>query len=385
MNGKILLVDDDPNILSGFRRQLRKQFEIVTANGGIEALDVIQAKGPFAVIVSDMRMPEMDGVQFLQAARELSPDSVRLMLTGNADQQTATDAVNEGRIFRFLNKPCSPEVLAEALLAAQEQFRLITAEKELLTKTLGGSVNLLTDVLSLVNPLAFGRVAHVRRVTRQLCTQMDVTNAWEVEVAAMLCLVGCITVPEDTLKKLAEGKVLTNHEAEVYRRHPQVGFDLVSKVPRLEGAARIIAYQHKRFDGGGIPVDSVREESIPLGARILKAALDVTQLAASGFPCDKVLYTLKARDGSYDPRVLAALEVVMEGEFEVRLINLEELEPGLLLEENIVDLNGDILIARGHAVTETICKRLKHFAEIGRGIREPIRVRRLKSVATESP
>src|SRR5437870_13752231 len=117
MSEKILFVDDDANILAALQRQLRKQFSIHTSTDASRALESFETSGPYAVIVSDMRMPGMDGVQFLSKVRQRAPDSVRIMLTGNADQQTAVDAVNEGAIFRFLTKPCSTEVLACVLSA----------------------------------------------------------------------------------------------------------------------------------------------------------------------------------------------------------------------------------------------------------------------------
>ena len=123
---KILLVDDEQSVLDAFHRQLRKQFNIETAVSGREGLKKIADIGPFAVIVSDMRMPVMDGIAFLVEARKVSPESVRMMLTGNADQQTAIDAINHGSIFRFITKPCSPTNLAEAIDAGLEQYRLTT-------------------------------------------------------------------------------------------------------------------------------------------------------------------------------------------------------------------------------------------------------------------
>src|ERR687883_1975197 len=130
MAEKILCVDDEVNVLSAYQRSLRKDFDIHVANGGREGLETIKKNGPFAVIVSDMRMPEMDGVQFLARAKELAPESIRIMLTGNSDQQTAMEAVNEGHIFRFLTKPCPPEMLAKALTAGLEQYQLVRAERE---------------------------------------------------------------------------------------------------------------------------------------------------------------------------------------------------------------------------------------------------------------
>src|SRR5438874_2087063 len=114
---KILFVDDDPNILAGFQRTLRKQFAFDTVLSGAEALDHLKKSGPYAVVVADMRMPGMEGIELLERVRAAAPDTVRVMLTGNADQQTAVEAVNRGQIFKFLNKPCDAEVLVRALEA----------------------------------------------------------------------------------------------------------------------------------------------------------------------------------------------------------------------------------------------------------------------------
>jgi DNA-binding NtrC family response regulator len=106
MTEKILFVDDEPNVQESIKRQLHKRFEIATAEGADEALRILKEKGPFAVIVSDMRMPHMTGVEILALTKDLYPDMARLMLTGNADQESATEAVNTVQIFRFLTKPC---------------------------------------------------------------------------------------------------------------------------------------------------------------------------------------------------------------------------------------------------------------------------------------
>ena len=135
MSAKVLCVDDEPNILLAFRRQLR-QFDLETAVGPEAGLAVLEAKGPFAIVVSDLRMPVMDGVQFLTRVRAASPNTIRIMLTGQADLTAASMAVNEGCVFRFLLKPCPPEVLSLALQAGLEQFRLVSAERDLLEQEL---------------------------------------------------------------------------------------------------------------------------------------------------------------------------------------------------------------------------------------------------------
>ena len=128
--GKILLVDDEPKLLSSIKRQLRKHFDIDTAISGQEGLDKIREHGPYAVVVSDMQMPLMDGVQFLSAVQTLSPNSTRIMLTGNADQRTAVEAINRGSIFRFLTKPCPLEDLSESIVAGIEQHNLMLVREQ---------------------------------------------------------------------------------------------------------------------------------------------------------------------------------------------------------------------------------------------------------------
>ena len=375
MNKRILCVDDEPKILGAFQRQLCEQFDVETAVSGAEGLEVLASKGPFAVIVSDMRMPEMDGIQFLTVVKDRAPESVRMMLTGNADQQTAIDAVNEGNIFRFLTKPCPPEKLAKALTAGIEQYRLITAERALLEKTLRGAVKVLTDVLSLTNPTAFGHAARVRRFVQKLCEELKVDNSWQFDIAAMLSQIGCVTVPQDTLDRICDGRTLKPEEVQMLEAHPAVGRDLVANIPRLENIAQIIAYQQKRFDGSGIPADPVAGHDIPLGARMLKVALDYDTFKWSGKTDMQALVELRGRVGWYDPDVLAAMEVVIgfEASFEIREIGIMELTGQMILAENITTTDGTLLVSKGQEVTASLGQRLRNFARNKR-IEEPILV-----------
>src|SRR5208282_234032 len=125
MSEKILFVDDEPVLLQGYQRLLHKEFQVTTAVGGAAALTMIQHMGPFAVVLSDMRMPGMNGVEFLLKVKTLAPDAVRIMLTGAAELKTAIDAVNEGNIFRFLSKPSNKEILVKTLTDALAQHHLV--------------------------------------------------------------------------------------------------------------------------------------------------------------------------------------------------------------------------------------------------------------------
>lgn len=375
MAEKILLVDDDPNILDAFKRQLRKLFVVETALGGAVGLEVIEKQGPFAVIVSDLRMPHMDGIQFLSRARAVAPDSVRMILTGNADLHAAMEAVNEGNIFRFLTKPCSLEALVTALKAGKEQHRLIIAERELLEKTLSGAIKVLTELLSLLNPEAFGRASRISRYMKAVALRLNAPNPWQLETAAILSQIGCVILPEEALKKLYQGQPLSAEESQLFNMHPFITSDLLGNIPRMGEIAEIIAYQEKHFDGSGIPHEPREGKDIPLGARMLKVLLDFDTLEAGGLERNDAVVELRTRPGSYDPRVLAAFEKVVAEEegCEVWDVTVAKLADGMILDRDIYTVDGRLLIARGYTVNSAMRERLKNFARKP-GIREPIRV-----------
>ncbi len=202
MNRKILFVDDDVLLLAAFQRNLRKQFEFDVAAGPREALESLRKNGPYAVIMADMRMPGMDGVTLLEHLQRLSPDTVRVMLTGNSEQQVAMDAINRGQVFRFLGKPCPPEVLVPALEGALRQHQLICAERELLEGTLMSCVRALIEVLELAVPEAHHRGQLLREAMREVATAAGLGPLWELELAAELALIGYASVPHNILRKL---------------------------------------------------------------------------------------------------------------------------------------------------------------------------------------
>lgn len=375
MSQRLLCVDDDPNILQAYQRSLHKRFTIDTALSGRLGLEAIECRGPYAVVVADMRMPEMNGVEFLAHVRRLTPETVRMMLTGNADQQTAMEAVNEGQIFRFMTKPCPPDVFAKVIEAGLEQYRLVTAERELLTKTLAASVKLLTEVLGLVNPTAFGRASRVRQLVQQLCAELDVEPSWPVEVAAMLSQIGCITVPDKILAKVFRGDELAAPEREIYQQHPRIAYDLLVHIPRLEHVAEIVGYQDKLYNGQGFPIDYRSGDDIPLGSRILKVALDWDMLLRPEVSEDLAMANLLDRPGWYDPNVLRALQRVLkiDATYVAVTMRVNDLVDGMILAEDVRSMAHTLLCARGQEVTPAIRLRLRNYV-VNVGFRSPVKV-----------
>ena len=375
MQEKILFVDDEQNILEAFKRQLRKRFRFDTALGAEAGLKALKEKGPYAVVVSDLRMPKMDGIQFLRRTKELSPETVRMMLSGHADLTNAINAVNEGNIFRFLTKPCPVDHLTKALQDGIDQYRLIRAEKELLDNTLKGSIKVLTDLLAIVNPEAFGRASRVRTLVKDLANYMGISDTWQLETAALLSHVGFVTIPEETLQKIYNKAELTGEEMQLFEMHPFIASDLIKNIPRMESVAEIIAYQEKLFDGSGIPPNHPGGDAIPLGARILKVALDYDSLQISGKAPKDAYSELTSRNGSYDPKVLKALEMALgiEVKYEIKSVRIGELRGGMIFAEDVTSLEGRLLVAKGQEVTPALFERLKNFSRIA-PVNEPIKV-----------
>jgi response regulator RpfG family c-di-GMP phosphodiesterase len=361
MAEKILLVDDDPLILEGYRRSLCREFPMETALGGQAGLTLAAENGPYAVVVSDMRMPGMDGLQLLTAIKAQWPDTIRVMLTGNADMQTAVNAINEGSIFRFLNKPCSKEVMAKTLTAALVQYGLVTAEKQLLEQTLSGSIQVLTEVLSLVNPAAFSRAERARRYIHHVVTAMKLGNPWQYEVAAMMSQLGCVTLPSETIDAVYSGKALSPNEQAQYDSHPQVAYNLLSKIPRLEPIAWMIGRQNQPLPGAG-PADS-QSVQIQQGSEILRLTLAYENLIHKGKSRTEAAHTLSRQNKECSPDFFKALVTLDPNaeEGETRRCRIEDLMPGMIIQQEVRTADSTLLVAKGQEATAPLLLKLKNF------------------------
>lgn len=375
MEEKILFVDDEENILAALRRQLRKEFSLETANSGSEALDILSTHGPFAVIVTDYRMPRMDGIQFLKQVQEICPEAVRIMLTGQADLNTAIEAVNDGNIFRFLTKPCPTDKLITAVTRGLVQYRLVQAERDLLEKTLKTSVTLLTELLSLANPLAFSRALRIRQVIREINSQMILSGAWEYEMAGTFSQIGCISIPIEILRKVSENLPLSNTEERIYLSHPSIGCRLISNIHRLESVAVMVKYQNRPFSDYDKKNRSMRERKEILGGQILHLAIDYDHLIVTGMDHTKAVQILAAKEGEYNPDILDALvsaDVIFEN-WIFRTVESSMLETGMILNEDVQSLTGEVIGFKHQEITKTLLERIQIAVEEN-GVLEPIPV-----------
>lgn len=354
---KVLCVDDDPNVLSGIRRNLQRRVPLDLAASPAEALAKIRADGPYAVCVTDMQMPGMNGIELLREVQAVAPDTVRMMLTGYADRDTAIEAINRGQIYRFLSKPCQPATLLEAIEDGLKQYQLVTGERELLSETLGGAVKMMCDLLSMVSPAAFGRASRARRTIQLLTEQLGCELGWELDLAAMLCQVGCATIPESALELIYRGEQASPAEMVMFRRHPEVGARLIASIPRLEPIAELVAGQ--LTDDGPPPS---RETGL------LRLALDLDTLREAGLDSRGAIAELRRHAVRYDADALTALDqvVAVERSSHVELLSAFELTTGMTIAEPVYADDGVLLAGRGLEVNPTVVERLRNFAHLGR-------------------
>lgn len=356
---KVLLVDDDRNLLDSFTRQFYKRINLVTAASGEDAIQAITYDGPFAVVISDMQMPNMDGLKFLTQVRMISQDTVRVMLTGNANLEVAIRAINDGNIYRFLQKPVPIGVLFETMIDGIQHYRLVTAEKELLNKTLKGAINLLADILGLINPASFSRASRIKRNVRYMATELQLPDVWNYELAAMLSQLGCITMPSEVMEKIAAGMPISKQEQQQFNKHPEIGARLLQHVPRFETIAAMVEQQNAEPDKIEISGQLNHEQKGILGGQILKVALAFDDLVSRDMDSEDAIAELKQHPDKYDPALVQALVAGKGGaSFEVMTLPITKLKPGMILDQNIYSAAGTLLVAKGQELSTAVLLRL---------------------------
>lgn len=380
---KIMIVDDDQNILDGFRRILSRHFTIALCSDPMAALAKVDAEGPFAVVVSDMHMPVIDGINFLAKVREKSPDSVRIMLTGDADVRVAIDAVNEGRIFRFLTKPCDYKAFANSLLTGIQQYRLVTAEKELLEKTLSGSIAMLTEILSLSDPKLFGQASKLREMARYLAPKLEIENVIDLELAALLSPIGWVPIPSELREKVRSGTPLSQEERAVVSRVPIVGQSLISRIPRLERVSELMLLMQCDAQQAEAHTAAKKEPELLPAAKLLRIISDLTQIEESGVPLPSALEIMRCKDAVYDQRLLRSVSTLLgqastppqDGYYKRLELEVQDLQIGDHLIFNVETLDGRLLASADTLVTPIIKERLVNFQALF-GVKRPIFVKR---------
>lgn len=372
--GRVLCVDDEPNILEGLRRHVGRSHDLVLARTAEEALALLVAGPPFDAVVSDMRMPGMDGATFLARVREQAPDTVRILLTGQADSHSAAAAVNEGRIHRLLTKPCSSQVILAAIESGIEEQRERQAERELADRTRAATVQLLIDVTGALSPCTSGRAARFRGYVKHMCELLGLANSWEHEVAASLSQVGCIALSPDLLMRGESFDPLREDELRQIRSHAVVGAHWIASIPRLERVAAMVEHQYATWEeltARSEPLD----ETVALGAQMLRLAREIDVVVVLNPDTTPTFGGLRRLAGGVHPRLLEIVDRI-QPKLAARLersMTLRDLGAGMVLEQDVRTLAGLLVVPRGQEVTPSVIQRLSNFSK-SVGIAEPILV-----------
>lgn len=367
-NKRVLFVDDNQNLLSAVRRTLRGRADLVVAESAAGALGILESDRKIAMVITDQKMPGMKGIEFLATVAQRWPLVMRVMQTGNADQDTAISAISEGRVFRFLRKPYEPEVLLQVIEDGLAEHSNRTVEHALLETTLAASVRLLTEMLALMRPELYAQSARVHELTKALAGRLKLTQPWELSLAAMLYPLGLATLPKYVLAKRAHGSWLNEPETRALAETGIVAGELVGAIPKLERVATYLRYCRKGHDGSGLPEGEEELDIQPQAAYLLPLLIDIVELAdLRDISLAGAAQALYDHPGKYHAGFLAAAKDWLdrnEPEQTSGKPAVIELSPGAIrvgdvLVNDLHDENDDLLLPGGSRLNELSLKRVQ--------------------------
>lgn len=415
----ILCVDDEPSILSALRRVFRAQgFQVRVAEGGRAGLTMLESE-PIDLVISDMRMPEMDGVAFLEKVRQGWPDVMRLLLTGYADITSIMGAINRGEIYRYIAKPWDDNDILlivrsalhqrsmeleqkrlQALVQAQnEELKTLNASLEIKVqertadlKTANTSLNhanerlknnfitsikVFTSLIELRDSKLAGHSRRVADLARRIALRLGLSNkqVQEIFVAALLHEIGKVGF-DDVLMGIPV-VMMSTKQLEVFRKHPTLAMHMLMPLEELKGAAEMIGGQLERFDGGGYP-HQLSEQQIPIGSRIIIAACDydslqIGVLGQRQLDAREALAAIVRGSGHrYDPLVVQAMVVlvgergdsvpisVAEKPTEMQ-VKTNDLRAGMVLSRDLMTSHGLLMLTAGHVLDDAVINKIADF------------------------
>lgn len=401
----VLCVDDEPNILSSLRRLFRPcGYRVLVAESGAQGLDLLRSE-PVDLVISDMRMPHMDGAQFLAAVRAEWPDVMRFLLTGYADMASAIEAINQGQIYRYMNKPWVDDDLlisvrqgldARALQRDKERLEVLTRQQNealrALNETLEAkvlartqelqkaneqlkhsffvAVKIFTSLIEMRHPIMAGHSRRVAALARSIAQRMGLKGAdlQNVFVAGLLHDIGKIGFSDALLSRAQ--RTLSDDERRIYQKHPVDAELILIGIDELSPIAQLVRHHHECYDGQGFP-DGLWGDDIPLGARILLVAndydgLQIGALSALRFKPEEALQAMeKARGVRYDPQVLDALRALVTAPPKPRPSEREvavaALTPGMVLAREFAHRDGMPLLAAGQVLSARLIERMQDY------------------------
>lgn len=410
---RILCVDDERSVLMSLKRLLRgEQFDVCIVESGKEGLALIESEEAFDLIISDMRMPEMDGAEFLATAAKIAPDSVRILLTGYSDQEATIRAINEGKVYRYLHKPWDNDELKQIIDDAIQLKQTSDSEKDLnkrlkntlvkikqesaglkaqVDKTnqiqnaqdsiLDGAedqvkVSYRATIKAFSNLINFrtGRshktaedIAHHAVVVSE-ALGLDRSYLVDIEHAAVLYPLGMVTLSDSLLTSPVAS--MSPEDRTAYQSHPVVGEQILAPIDALSNAAVIVRHQNENFDGSGSP-DGLEAGDIPVASRILRLARDFNEQLDSGdLSVADMIDQMSAQKGKiYDPELADIyIDLIQQNRFEIetisgQIVETDELSEGMTVSRDMYNSEGILILSKGAVISTSTIDKLVRFEQ----------------------
>jgi response regulator RpfG family c-di-GMP phosphodiesterase len=417
VSATILFVDDEANILSSLKRLFRPfGYRIFTAESGPLALKIMEREN-VDLVISDMRMPQMNGAQFLEQVNKRWPETIRILLTGYAEIEATINAINKGHIYRYISKPWEDNDIVLSIQHALRQKQLERANRGLeeltrkqneelkdlnanleakvksrteeLRQTMGflevaheklkkgfiTSIRVFSNLIEMREGVMAGHSHRVAELSRAIAKQMEMKEAeiQDVFLAALLHDVGKIGLPDYLLEKPFAN--MTAEERLEVMKHPVKGQTALMALEQLQGAAKLIRSHHEHFDGLGYP-DKLHGLEIPLGARIIALANEYDDVQIGTLlnkrlkQSDAVLFIQEGREKRYDPAVVDAFMGVMGASGTTQTIQelavrMDHAKPGMVLSRDLMSGHGELLLSKDYMLDEALIKQIKGFEHLG--------------------
>jgi response regulator RpfG family c-di-GMP phosphodiesterase len=382
-NLKVLYVDDEQILLTVFEALMEGDgLHIHTLNESRDIDAVLKEHGPFAVVLSDQRMPVLDGVTVLSRVAESDPDTRRIMVTGYSDASDTARAVNLGGISHYVSKPWNEEQFRQLILNSVTQYNLLRRNRilldviqdknarlqELLEGTVASTTRMLSDMVGHANEHAAHQAGRFRSLGMAVLDMLqDVTpeERWEIERAFDLVNLGLVMLPSHVQVALTREGLNALNNFPMARNHHLVTAQLVERIPRFQGVANIIRLSRKNFDGTGEPANErIRGFDLPLGARLLHILYDLDRYGSMKHKSREVLHAMVKEPSRYDAQIINRMlqsQPTSRREAPEMYVSINSLLPGMVLVNDIVTGVGHVLLRAGTILNDTNINVLREW------------------------
>lgn len=373
---KVLIVDDAPEHIQVLMETLKDEYTIVAAINGEKALELAASEPVPDIILLDIMMPGMDGYEVCSRLKAQAKTSkipvIFVTAMDQVENETAGFAIGA---VDYVTKPISPPIVRARVKTHLSLRHAQQRLQDLLKKTLGGSVRVLVDILSLANPAAFSRSSQLRQLVKEMSINLGLNDIWKLELAAMLSQIGCVTLPAETLNKLYAGEDLTEEEREQYAGYAARGAELIAHIPHLESVAGMIARIQEPL-GWEYTIEPRKRDAVIIGGQLLQITTDYIQHVNSGMSPESVIQQMNNGEEKYDLVLVNTLERVLgikAQELSEKTVTVKDIFSGMILNQDVYSEDGTLLAVNGTELAPATVKIIQHHSE-SEGIKGPIRV-----------